>query len=105
LGIGVGYKSIEVMTYLYIHLFFINVLTLVVFGWDKNLAIKNKPRISEKTLLWLAIIGGTFGAFLAIRFFKHKKRKKSFLIRLIGVVVFQVVVVAILMGLHNPSLL
>jgi uncharacterized membrane protein YsdA (DUF1294 family) len=78
------------MTYLYAYLFFINVLTFVVFGWDKNLAIKNKGRISEKTLLWLGIIGGALGAFLAMKFFRHKTKKKSFLIRFGMVVVLQV---------------
>lgn len=78
------------MTFLYAYLFVINVLTFVVFGWDKNLAINNKGRISEKTLLWLGIIGGALGAFLAMKFFRHKTKKKSFLIRFGLVVVLQV---------------
>lgn len=78
------------MTFLYAYLFVINVLTFVVFGWDKNLAISNKGRISEKALLWLGIIGGALGAFLAMKFFRHKTKKKSFLIRFGLVVVLQV---------------
>ena len=40
----------------------INVLTFIVYGWDKWKAKHGKWRISEATLLMLAVVGGTIGA-------------------------------------------
>ncbi len=55
-----------------------NIVTFVVYGVDKNRAIKNKRRIPEKTLLLLAGIGGAFGALIGMRLFVHKIRKDRF---------------------------
>lgn len=44
----------------------INVLTFVVYGVDKWKAKQGKWRISEATLLMLAVVGGTIGALLGI---------------------------------------
>ncbi len=42
----------------------INILTFLVYGIDKWKARKNRWRISEATLLILAIIGGSIGALV-----------------------------------------
>ena len=44
------------------YLIAINIVTLIVYGIDKVKAMKGKWRISEATLLLLAIIGGSVGA-------------------------------------------
>jgi len=56
----------------------INVLTFLVYGIDKMKAKKNKWRISEATLLILAIIGGSIGALLGMRVWHHKTMHKKF---------------------------
>lgn len=55
----------------------INLITLAVFAWDKDRAKRRGRRVSEKTLLFLCLIGGAFGGFLAMRFLRHKNRKPS----------------------------
>lgn len=45
---------------LYYYLF-INILSFILFGIDKRLAVKHKWRISEKTLLFSFILGGFIG--------------------------------------------
>ena len=56
----------------------VNVLTYGVFWWDKRRARKGQRRISERELLGWALAGGSLGAFLAMRHFRHKTQKTSF---------------------------
>ena len=56
----------------------INVLTFLVYGADKWKARRNKWRIPEDTLIWLAIVGGSVGALLGIYLFRHKTQHKKF---------------------------
>jgi uncharacterized membrane protein YsdA (DUF1294 family) len=56
----------------------INVLTFFVYGIDKWRAKQGRWRISEATLLMLAIIGGSIGALLGMRIWHHKTMHKKF---------------------------
>lgn len=62
------------------YLITINVLSFIVMGIDKHNAIKNKYRVSEKSLFILSIFGGAIGTFIAMFIFRHKIRKKAFII-------------------------
>ena len=61
-----------------IYIIIINLITFVIFGIDKLLAIKNKRRISEKTLLMFSFLGGCFLELVSMFIFKHKTRKVKF---------------------------
>lgn len=56
----------------------INVFTFLLMGYDKRQAVAEKWRVSEKTLLALAICGGAIGEVLGGKFFHHKTRKPIF---------------------------
>lgn len=56
----------------------VNALTIYLFWYDKKQAVAGLRRIPEKTLLTLAAIGGSVGALLAQRVFRHKTRKQPF---------------------------
>jgi len=45
---------------------------------DKQRAIKHKWRISEYTLISLAIIGGSLGILFGMYTFRHKTKKSKF---------------------------
>lgn len=62
------------------YLLIINIITFIIYGIDKYKSIKHKYRISEKTLIILAILGGSFGAFLGMITFHHKTQKRVFII-------------------------
>lgn len=64
----------------------INLLTLVVFGVDKYLATTQRYRISEKSLLILAMAGGCIGAIGAQRLFRHKTQKFRYVLWMILIV-------------------
>jgi uncharacterized membrane protein YsdA (DUF1294 family) len=56
----------------------INLVTFAMFAWDKYSAIKGQWRIPEKTLLALALAGGSPGAIVAQQRLRHKTRKQPF---------------------------
>jgi uncharacterized membrane protein YsdA (DUF1294 family) len=61
----------------------INIITLIVFGIDKYLALAKRYRISEKNLLLLALTGGSVGALVAQRLFRHKRQKFKYVLWII----------------------
>jgi len=56
----------------------INVLTFLVYGIDKWKAKQGRWRISEATLLLLAVIGGSIGALLGMQVWHHKTMHLKF---------------------------
>ncbi len=56
----------------------VNVVTFLVYGIDKFKAKRGKWRISEFTLLILAVIGGSIGAWLGMKVWHHKTMHKKF---------------------------
>ena len=60
------------------YLIAINAITFITYGIDKWKARKNKWRIPESTLLLLAVFGGSIGAFLGMRVWRHKTMHKKF---------------------------
>ena len=80
-----------------IYLVVINVVAFLAFGLDKLKAKADAWRIPEKTLLGLAIIGGSVGAILGMRTFRHKTRHKQFSVGLPVILVLQIVLVALLL--------
>lgn len=60
------------------YLLFINALAFMIYGMDKLKARKGWWRISEYTLFMVAVIGGSVGAWLGVRFFHHKTLHRKF---------------------------
>jgi len=58
----------------------LNIVTWFVYGWDKRLAGLNQRRVPEAALLGLALLGGSPGAAFGMWAFRHKTRKKPFLV-------------------------
>ncbi len=56
----------------------INVITLLMYGIDKWKAKHSKWRIPEATLLIMAAVGGSIGAWTGIKLFHHKTLHKKF---------------------------
>lgn len=75
------------------YLMFINIVTFFVYGIDKVKAKKKKRRISESTLLILAVVGGTIGALLAMNVWRHKTMHKKFKYGLPLILLVQIVLI------------
>ena len=56
----------------------INAVAFIVYGIDKYKAKKAKWRIPEATLLLLAVLGGSIGAWMGIKVWHHKTMHKKF---------------------------
>ena len=60
------------------YLLAVNSLTFLLYGIDKYKAKKGRWRISEATLLTMAAIGGSIGAWIGMRTWHHKTMHKKF---------------------------
>lgn len=78
------------------YLVLVNLLAIVLFGYDKYCAIKHKWRIPEKTLITSAIIGGSAGAYLGMVAFRHKTDHKLFQISIPLLLVAQIIIFLII---------
>lgn len=60
------------------YLIAVNLAAFAAYVCDKHFAEAGSRRIAERTLLGLAFIGGSPGAWAAMRLVRHKTRKPSF---------------------------
>lgn len=94
----------RIMTYsqlakIFLYFLVINLIAFAIFGYDKRRAQSGGWRISENSLLFIAAIGGIFGAFAGRRHFRHKTRKWPFGLHLILIAVFHCGVAAYLLAI------
>ena len=64
----------------------INIIAFGAFAWDKSCARNGSWRISENTLLMIAVFGGTIGSLLGQKIIRHKTRKQPFASLLLAIV-------------------
>lgn len=62
------------------YLFTVNIVSFILYGIDKYKAKRGKWRISEATLLAMAVIGGSIGAWTGMKVWHHKTMHKKFTI-------------------------
>ena len=62
------------MRELYFYIAVVNVVAFALYGLDKYKAKTGAWRIPEKTLLGIAVIGGSVGALVGMNFFHHKTK-------------------------------
>ena len=60
------------------YLLTMNVVAFASFGIDKYKAKRGLWRISEATLLLLAVVGGSIGALMGMRIWHHKTQHAKF---------------------------
>lgn len=80
------------------YLLVVNTLTFLLYGIDKYKAKKARWRISEATLLMMAVIGGSIGAWAGMRLWHHKTMHKKFKYGIPLIILLQV---ALMFYLHN----
>ena len=66
------------MQLILIYLLAINVFAFFLYGIDKWKAKRSKWRIPEMTLLSIAVIGGSVGAWIGMKVGHHKTMHKKF---------------------------
>ena len=83
--------------YLIYYLLVINAATFIIYGIDKDKAKKAKWRISEATLLTMAAVGGSIGAWLGIKAWHHKTQHRKFKY---GVPIILLIQIALMIYFH-----
>ena len=74
----------------------INAVTFIMYGIDKYKAKKAKWRISEATLLLLAVLGGSIGAWMGMTVWHHKTMHKKFKYGIPAILLIQIALMAYL---------
>lgn len=80
-------------------LLLMNLVTFFVFGFDKFKAKykethESARRVPEKTLFLLAILGGSVGALLGMKAWRHKTLHKTFTIGIPLILILQILIPA-----------
>lgn len=70
----------------------LNSIAFLITGYDKQLAIRQKRRISERMLFSFVFFGGTIGSGLAMLLFRHKIAKASYLFKFSVVLIIQIII-------------
>ena len=78
---------------IFIYLLAVNVVTFFMYGIDKWRAKRSKWRISEATLLLLAVIGGSIGAWLGMKVWHHKTLHKKFRFGVPAIIIIQLLLI------------
>lgn len=81
------------LTYLETYIITINLLSFLLYSFDKLQAIrtaKNISRVSELKLLFIALVGGSMGAIIAMILFRHKIKKFNFMWKYVAIVLVQI---------------
>ncbi len=74
-----------------IYLIIINLITFLAMFIDKKKAEQSKWRISEKALFILAIFGGSVGGIAGMYIFRHKTKKKYFVIGFPAILIIEII--------------
>ena len=91
-------RTPEMMNIILYYLLAVNIATFLLYGIDKYKAKKGKRRISEATLLTMAAIGGSIGAWAGMRLWHHKTMHKKFKH---GIPVIMIMQVCLVVYLHT----
>ena len=89
-------KGMTLHSWLVCYLLAINAVTFIVYGIDKYKAKKAKWRISEATLLLLAVLGGSVGAWVGMKVWHHKTMHKKFKYGIPAILLIQIALMAYL---------
>ena len=82
--------------YLAYYLLAINAVTFIVYGIDKYKAKKAQWRISEATLLLLAVLGGSIGAWMGMKVWHHKTMHMKFKYGIPAILLIQIALMSYL---------
>lgn len=78
-----------------IKVFAVYVVVMTIIGFlsmyiDKKKAIKHQWRISEKTLFFIAVLGGSIGSNLGMAVCRHKTKHWYFVIGMPAILILQI---------------
>ena len=90
-------RAPEMMNIILYYLLAVNIATFFLYGIDKYKAKNGRWRISEATLLTMAAIGGSIGAWVGMRIWHHKTMHKKFKYGIPVIIIMQIALVVYLL--------
>lgn len=78
------------LSVLILYLIIVNLVGFAIMGIDKKRAIRGAWRISEASLFFTAIIGGSLGCILGMQHFRHKTKHWYFKYGMPAILILQV---------------
>ena len=85
------------MRYFLIYLAAVNTAAFVLCICDKRAAIHRRRRVSERTLLAVALIGGATGLYAGMLAVRHKTRKRRFAVLVPVIIAVQAATLVLLL--------
>ncbi len=82
----------------------INAFAFILFAYDKKKAQRGSWRVPEGTLLLLALFG-PFGAYGAMRSFRHKTRKGKFFLVPVFLLLHVIIIILLIASSMDPGLI
>lgn len=76
-----------------IYLLIINLIGILIMYIDKRKAKYGKWRIPEKTLLIIALLGGSVGTIIGMYAFRHKTQKLKFVLGFPTILIAEIVII------------
>lgn len=84
------------MKYFFLYLIIINVVSFITMAADKYYARNHRWRISENTLMILAVVGGSVGSIAGMFLLRHKTKHLKFLFGLPAIFLVQCIAAMII---------
>lgn len=78
-----------------IYLVLINIIGFLSMYIDKKKSISHKWRISEKSLILIAVLGGGIGSLIGMRSFRHKTKHLKFTLGIPLIIIIEVYLIYI----------
>ena len=79
-------------SYIGIYFIAVSLLAIGLTVYDKNAARLNVRRIKERTLLLVAVLGGSLVMLVTMRLIRHKTRHAKFMVGIPAIIILQIVV-------------
>lgn len=76
-----------------IYLLAINLIGLLIMYIDKKKAKYGRWRVPEKTLLIVALLGGSIGTMIGMRLFRHKTQKIKFTLGFPTILISEIIII------------
>ncbi len=74
---------------IYIYMALISLTAAIITIWDKSAAKRHRRRVPERTLFFIAVLGGSAAMLVTMVTIRHKTKHKRFMIGLPIIILLQ----------------
>ena len=83
--------------YFMIYIIVINLIGILIIYIDKRRAMYGRWRIPEKTLIIIALLGGSIGCMVGMKLFRHKTQKIKFVLGYPTILIAEAIIIIYLL--------